>query len=95
MAYYNRFQACRFGLEGTVVHPKTFEYSTLREEIHRTLDVVRGRMTPGDIPVLMHIDGLLRTGSDASYLREQHGERGSSEGMVDAAIACLRGNDGA
>ncbi|WP_412755677.1 glutamate-cysteine ligase family protein, partial [Legionella longbeachae] len=34
---YNRFQACRFGLEGTIIHPKTYEPILLREDILTTL----------------------------------------------------------
>ncbi|MBI1834984.1 MAG: glutamate--cysteine ligase, partial [Burkholderiales bacterium] len=34
---YNRFQACRFGLDGTLVHPKTYESMSLREDILTTL----------------------------------------------------------
>ena len=34
---YNRFQACRFGLDGNVVHPKTYESMSLREDILATI----------------------------------------------------------
>jgi carboxylate-amine ligase len=29
---YNRFQACRFGLDGMIVNPKTYESRFLRSE---------------------------------------------------------------
>jgi carboxylate-amine ligase len=29
---YNRFQACRFGLDGTIVHPKSYEQMPLRKD---------------------------------------------------------------
>src|SRR5574343_2294 len=34
---YNRFQACRFGLDGTIVHPKSYEQISLREDILTTI----------------------------------------------------------
>ena len=42
LAYtYNRFQACRFGLDGIVVHPQTSEHRPLRDLIARTLDDIQ------------------------------------------------------
>lgn len=40
---------------------------------------------------LAHVARITHEGSDASFLRRQHLERGSSEGMVEAAIAAFRG----
>lgn len=34
---FNRFQACRFGLDGTFVDPKTGEHRSLREDLNVTL----------------------------------------------------------
>jgi hypothetical protein len=34
---YNRFQACRFGLDGTLVHPQRHEQAVLRDDILATL----------------------------------------------------------
>jgi glutamate---cysteine ligase / carboxylate-amine ligase len=84
---YNRFQACRFGLDGTIVHPKTHETLSLREDILTTLR----RMEPyaemmDGLPSLEHLYQIAREGSDASYLRQQYIERGGTEGMVDSAI---------
>ena len=87
---YNRFQACRFGLDGTIVHPKGYESVSLREDILATLDLLRDRMVPGDTMMLAHLGQVAQEGSDASYLRRAYEERGSSEGMVDAAIARFR-----
>lgn len=30
---YNRFQACRFGMDGTIVDPKTYKQISIRESI--------------------------------------------------------------
>jgi glutamate---cysteine ligase / carboxylate-amine ligase len=88
---YNRFQACRFGLDGTLVHPKTYETMSLREDILATLRrLQRHAESTHAAPALEHLYHATHTGSDASYLRRQYEERGSAEGMVDAALACFR-----
>lgn len=88
---YNRFQACRFGLDGTVVHPKTYESVSLREDILTTLR----KMEPhgaalGSTAGLQHLVQVTHEGSDAHYLRQQFDRSGSAEGMVDAAIQRFR-----
>ncbi|HVV68450.1 MAG TPA: YbdK family carboxylate-amine ligase [Gammaproteobacteria bacterium] len=84
---YNRFQACRFGLQGTLVHPKTYEQISIREDVLTTL---RKLQSYGDILgctiALEHIEKITHQGSDASYLRQQYQESGSVEGVVDAAL---------
>lgn len=88
---YNRFQACRFGLDGSIVHPKTYETLSLREDILATLR----KMEPyaeslGGQDALTHLYQVTHTGGDATYLRQQYAERGGVEGMVDAAIKTFR-----
>ncbi|MBI1890578.1 MAG: glutamate--cysteine ligase [Burkholderiales bacterium] len=88
---YNRFQACRFGLNGTIVHPKSYEMLPLREDILSTL----GRMVPyadklGCLPALAHLSQSVEQGNDAHFLRGKFGKQGSAEGMVDAAIRRFR-----
>lgn len=88
---YNRFQSCRFGLDGNIVHPKTHETCSLREDILTTLR----RMEPhaermGGLPALEHLYQTTHTGSDASFLRQQYVEHGSLESTVDAAIQRFR-----
>jgi carboxylate-amine ligase len=88
---YNRFQACRFGLDGTVVHPKTYETLSLREDIMATLRrLQRHADALGAGAAFEHLYRATHEGSDASYLRRQHDERGSPHGMVDAAIDRFR-----
>ncbi|OGS74922.1 MAG: glutamate--cysteine ligase [Gallionellales bacterium GWA2_55_18] len=88
---YNRFQACRFGLDGSLVHPKTHETISLREDILTTLRKMEpyAEMMAGQ-PALEHLYRTAHEGSDASYLRQQYVERGSTESMVDAAIHRFR-----
>lgn len=88
---YNRFQACRFGLEGSIVHPKTYETISLREDIFTTLR----KMEPyaealQSLPALEYLTQIAHEGSDAHYLRKQYTERGSVEGVVDAALRRFR-----
>ncbi len=88
---YNRFQACRFGLDGTIVHPKSYETLSLREDILATLrhlEPYADRL--GSRDALEHLYRATHEGSDASHLRQQFQERGSAEGMVDAALARFR-----
>jgi carboxylate-amine ligase len=89
---YNRFQACRFGLEGAITHPKTYETVPLREDILATLN----KMEPyaaalGSLDGLKHLAVAATHGSDAALLRQQYEQQGSVEGMVHAAINWFRG----
>ncbi|MBX3607618.1 MAG: glutamate--cysteine ligase [Piscinibacter sp.] len=87
---YNRFQACRFGLDGTVVNPHTHESVSLRDDVLATLRRLGERLQPGESTMLAHLGQVALDGSDASTLRREYEDRGSSEGMVDAAIAYFR-----
>jgi carboxylate-amine ligase len=88
---YNRFQACRFGLDGEIVQPKTYETLPLREDIASTLAGLRGHAQAlGAAAALDHLDLALQEGGDSTYLRRQYELRGSAEGMVEAAIARFR-----
>jgi len=88
---YNRFQACRFGLDGTIVHPKTHETLSIREDLLTTLR----NMEPyadklGSEAALEHLYHVTHVGSDAHYLREEYATSGSVEGMLNAAIHRFR-----
>lgn len=89
---YNRFQACRFGLEGSITHPKTYENVPMREDILATLE----KMLPhaealGSVDALRHLAAAVHDGSDAAILRRHVEREGSVEGMVNAAIQHFRG----
>lgn len=90
---YNRFQACRFGLDGSITHPKTYESIVIRDDILSTLE----RMLPhaealGSVEALQHLAAAARDGSDAAILRRHAEREGSVEGMVNAAIGHFRGD---
>lgn len=88
---YNRFQACRFGLDGVIVHPRTAETMTLREDILATLrrveldaEVLRSRAA------LDEIRAVVGHGNDATFLRHECKEEGGVQGMVESAVQRFR-----
>lgn len=88
---YNRFQACRFGLEGVVVHPKTYVQVPLREDIAATVDSLQSlAAAQGAVPALDHIRAVVAHDNDAGFLRQEFSGRGTVEGMVDSALARFR-----
>jgi carboxylate-amine ligase len=90
---YNRFQACRFGLDGTLVHPQSHETLSIREDILTTLrklEPYAARL--GSAAALEHIYQVAHAGSDAHFLRQEKLSSGSTEGMVDAALSMFRGS---
>ncbi len=89
---YNRFQAARFGLDGVITHPKTYEQLPLREDILATLDLMEPHAQAlGSVEALVHLAAAAAEGSDASLLRGQYERQGSCAGMVNAAIQRFRG----
>ncbi len=94
---YNRFQACRFGLDGTLVHPKTHDSLSIREDILTSLRQIEPYAEAlGSLSALEYLYQAAHAGSDAHFLRQAFASSGSAEGMVDAAISSFRGvNDSA
>lgn len=91
---YNRFQACRFGLDGTLVHPKTYEQIPLREDILTTIRRIQIHANIlGCEPALDHIYQTTIEGNDASCLQREYTKRGSVEAMVDSALQHFRSNE--
>jgi len=89
---YNRFQACRFGLEGQMVNPKTRERIGIREDILATLRLLQPHALVLNAQAAM--DEIERTaGRDfnhAGYLRRRYAETGSVQGVVRASVDALR-----
>jgi carboxylate-amine ligase len=84
---YNRFQACRFGLDGTLVHPQRHEPAVLRDDILATLRRLEPHFTAlGSGAALEQLRRDVHMGSDADYLRQAFREGGSREAIVDAAL---------
>jgi carboxylate-amine ligase len=88
---YNRFQACRFGLEGTIVHPQTHATLSLREDIQSTLRRLEPyAATLGSSEALTHLHRVADAGSDAHQLRGVFVESGKPEAIVQAALERFR-----
>lgn len=89
---YNRFQACRFGLDGMLVLPKLNEGRSLREDILATLRRVEPHADA--LGSQNALDELHREvayeGNHASFLRRQFVDEGGIQGMVDAAVRLFR-----
>ena len=68
---YNRFQACRFGLDGTFVDPKTGEHRSLRDDIVRTLALLDHHAAELRAEgALAFVRGeLIGPGNDATWIR--------------------------
>lgn len=90
---FNRFQACRFGLDGVMVNPTSYDRISIREDMVNTL----GRIRPfaerlGSQAAVQHIlDIAIKNNNDATYLRDTFDRSGSVESVVRAAIAKMRG----
>lgn len=71
---YNRFQACRFGLDAIYVDPASGEHLPLREHILLTLaQVERHATTPGAADAIERLRHSAERGhNDARWLRECH-----------------------
>ncbi|MBK7613559.1 MAG: glutamate--cysteine ligase [Burkholderiales bacterium] len=88
---YNRFQACRFGLDGSLVHPRSHVMRSLREDIADTLDQLSSTAHDlGATQALDHLAQTLQEGNDAQRLRDAWTHSGSCEGMVDWALGQFR-----
>ena len=73
LAYtYNRFQACRFGLEGLMIDPASHEHRPLHEDIVATVDSLAGHAEAlQSTAALRLISGWAGTRTnDAAWMRE-------------------------
>jgi len=76
---HNRFQACRYGLEGTIVDAYTQRQAGLKEDILRTLAVIAPHAASlGNGEALARLRAEVVGGrTDANWLRGVYRERGS------------------
>ena len=90
---YNRFQACRFGLDAVYVDPATGSHMPLRDHILLTMGQIEGHAASvGATPAL----GLLRRSveqadNDARWLRERQGEERLLAEVIRQAAKRFRG----
>ena len=77
---YNRFQACRFGLDAEFINPSSLERMTLREDVLSTIrQLERYADTPSTQDALDHLYRLAHQGSDAHILRQEYLSNGVIE----------------
>ena len=69
---FNRFQACRFGFDGTFVDPATREHRTLREDLIRTIVKLEGHAAElkSDSALRELLADVGNRGNDAQWIRE-------------------------
>ncbi len=73
---FNRFQACRFGLDGTFVDPRSGEHRSLREDIKATLaalEIHAMELGAEDAIRTLRVE-LAGDGNDATWIRRVHDE---------------------
>ncbi|HEY4068867.1 MAG TPA: YbdK family carboxylate-amine ligase [Burkholderiaceae bacterium] len=89
---FNRFQACRFGLDGTMVDPRTRESRTIREDILATLRLVEPHgAVLQSLPALEEIERCAaRDGNHATHLRRVFEETRNVQSMVQESERALR-----
>jgi len=88
---FNRFQACRFGLQGEIVDPFTRERRPLMDDISATLDAIRAHARPDDDEALREIVRCLEEGNDAAWLRQRFAETGSLGRVVGMQLEHFTG----
>jgi carboxylate-amine ligase len=84
LAYtYNRFQACRFGLEGEVVDPIAGVRRSIAEDVAATLEAVEvhARELECAAPLKL-LERTAREGNDARWMREAFADGGSLSDLV-------------
>ena len=89
---FNRFQACRFGLDGTMVDPRTRESRSIREDILATLRHVEPHgAVLQSLPALEEIERCAaRDGNHATHLRRVFDETRNVQSMVQGSAQALR-----
>ena len=93
---YNRFQACRFGLDAVYVDPATGKHMPLREHILQTLDhIARHAGAHGASGALHVLRGETAAGqNDARWLRERMREEQLLAEVSRQAALRFRGQHG-
>jgi carboxylate-amine ligase len=83
---YNRFQACRFGLDGEMVDPKTRQRVRIRDDIIRTLARVdEHALDLQALDATNRVRDTLFVGNDAQWLRAQRSRGVPLSAVVEAA----------
>ena len=91
---YNRFQACRFGMDALYVDPATGQHMPLREHILMTLQKVEQHSAALGASSFMHIlkSSVERGENDARWLRERQAEESMLAEVIRQAAQRFRGS---
>ena len=89
---FNRFQACRFGLDGTMVDPRTRESRTIREDILATLRHVEPHFAAlQSVAALEEVERCAaRAGNHATHLRTVFAETRNVQSLVQEGVRARR-----
>jgi len=88
---YNRFQACRFGLDGEIVDTKTYTKIALRDDIMNTIThIEKHAIELNSIDALQKILHYVTEDNDANYLREKYVISQDTHKIVECAIDKFR-----
>jgi carboxylate-amine ligase len=78
LAYsFNRFQACRFGMQGEIVDPMTRERRSLAQDVRDTLATIRRDGASAADEPLQEIERIVDSGNDATWLRARFSKTGA------------------
>ena len=90
---YNRFQACRFGMDAIYVDPATGQHMPLREHIFLTLQKIDRHATSLGASAFLNMlkTSVERSENDARWLRERQGEEALLAEVIRQAAQRFRG----
>jgi len=82
---FNRFQACRFGLRGEIVDPKTRKRVRLDQDIRAMIERIMVSSPGLEEPALLDLEHCLGQGNDSSWLRREFARVGSMGMLMKAS----------
>ncbi|NML85843.1 YbdK family carboxylate-amine ligase [Polaromonas sp.] len=90
---YNRFQACRFGLDAVYVDPETGGHMPLREHILMTMGQIQRQAVSVGASASIHLlrSSVERNDNDARWLRERQGKERLLAEVIRQAVERFRG----
>ncbi len=89
---FNRFQACRFGMQGEVVDILEGTRRTIHEDLLATLAILTARAAePEERSVLESIAAVARDGNDARWMRERYVLTSSFSDLMERQAGRFRG----
>ena len=90
---YNRFQACRFGLDAVYVDPATGSHMPLRDHILTTMGQIDRHAISVGASTAIHLlrSSVERADNDARWLREKQGEEHLLAEVIRQAAERFRG----